>query len=151
MTVIHNVLEDLDFSERIADHGASICAETWGETTVIAVSGEIDASNADFTATVLHGFAEWNGEVVIDLTELDFIGTQGLRLLVQLNERCQRENMALAVVPNRMLRRLMQLIDIGSDLPVAQSVDDAVLSVARDGVSPGSPAPVLVDPEKLRC
>lgn len=151
MTVIDNVLEELDFGPRFNGRAASISAESWGETTVISACGEIDASNADFTATVLDGFATANGKVVVDLSNLDFIGTQGLRVLIEFYESCQRSNTAAAVVPCRMLRRLLHVIDIGGHLPVAQSVHSAVHSVERD-VTPAQPQTFTrVAPEKLRC
>ena len=150
MTVIDNVFDHLDFGQRITGRAASISAGTCGETTVISVSGEIDASNADFTATVLNGFATWNGEVVLDLSSLDFIGTQGLRVLIEFSESCRRSNTAVAVVPCRTLQRLLQVIDIGRHLPVAESVRSAVRSVERE-VTVGPQTFTRVDPEKLRC
>ncbi len=151
MTVIDNVFDHLDFGRPISGHAASISADTWGETTVISVSGEIDASNAEFTATVLNGFACWNGKVVLDLSRLDFIGTQGLRVLVEFYESCQRSNTVTVMVPCRMLLRLLQVIDIGRHLPVAESVNSALRSVERDAIAVGPQKFSLVDPEKLRC
>ena len=151
MTVIDNVLDHLDFGRPIAGHAASISADACGETTVISVSGEIDAANADFTATVLNGFACWNGKVVLDLSRLDFIGTQGLRVLVDFYERCQRSNTVMVMVPCRMLLRLLRLIDVGRHLPVAESVNSALRSVEGDVTAVGLQMFSLVDPEKLRC
>ncbi len=151
MTVIDNVLERLDFGECLNGNAASISAESIGETTIISVKGEIDASNADFAATVLNGFATWNGKVVADLSDLDFIGTQGLRLLVEFHDRCRRSNTMLAVVPCRMLRRLLEVIDIGRHLPVAESIHDAVLSVERGFAPANSRTFTQVAAENLRC
>ncbi len=159
MTVIDHVLNDvledfeiIDYTDYSDARGASICAQARGQAIIIAVSGEIDASNADFTATILDGFSARNDAVVIDMTELDFIGTQGLRLLIEFHDRCQRSGTALTVVPGPMLRRLMQFVDVGRDLSVGESVDDAVRSVVRGVASVDSqPTFVAVDPAKLRC
>ena len=151
MTVIDNVLERLDFGECLNGNAASVSATSIGQTTIISVKGEIDVSNADFTATVLNGFATWNGKVVADLSELDFIGTHGLRLLVEFHDRCRRSNTVMAVVPGRMLRRLLQVIDIGRHIPVADSVHDAVQYV-QESVAPADRQTFTrVAPEKLRC
>ncbi|MGZ6778421.1 MAG: STAS domain-containing protein [Mycobacterium sp.] len=151
MTVIDNVLEQLDFGERFNGHAVSISAHPIGATTVITVNGEIDASNADFTASVLHGFATLNGKVAVDLSNVDFIGTQGLRLLIEFHDTCRHRNTAAAIVPCQMLRRLMNVIEIGSHLPVAESVSDAVQSVEGHLPTTDRPAFTRVDPEKLRC
>lgn len=151
MTVIDNVLEQLDFGAPLNGSALSVSAESVGETTVISVGGEIDASNADFTATVLNGFATCNGKVVVDLSSVDFIGTQGLRLLIEFDDQCRRSNTAVVVVPCRMLRRLLEVVGMGRHLSIAESVTDALRAVDRDSVAPGSNAFTRVAAEKLRC
>jgi anti-anti-sigma factor len=151
MTVIDNVLEQLDFGERFNGYAVSISAHPVGSTTVITVNGAIDASNSDFTASVLHGFATLNGKVAVDLSSVDFIGTRGLRMLIEFHDTCRRRNTTAAIVPCRTLRRLMDVLDIGSDLPIAESVSDAVQSVDGDILTTDLRAFTRVDPQKLRC
>src|SRR6476469_4519909 len=129
MTVIDNVLDQLEFGDRFNGHAVSISAHPVGPTTVITVTGAIDASNAEFAASVLDGFAKRNGKVAVDLSSVDFIGTPGLRVLIEFHDRCRRRNTAVAIVPCHMLRRLIDVLDTGSHLPIEESVSDAVQSV----------------------
>jgi anti-anti-sigma factor len=151
MTVFDNVLEQLDFGDRFNGHAVSISAHPVGQTTVIIVTGAIDASNCDFTASVLQGFATRNGKVAVDLSGVDFIGTPGLRVLIEFHDTCLLGNTAVAIVPCRMLRRLIDVLDIGGHLPIEESVSDAVQSVDGDVPTPELQALTRVDPQKLRC
>jgi anti-anti-sigma factor len=131
--------------------GAYIRVETWQATTVVAVTGEIDALNADFTATVLHGFATGPDPIALDLSELEFIGTQGLRMLVEFDDRCRLNDVVWTLVPCRMLSRLLELVDIGRQLPISGSVDAAVQRLMCEAPSPRTGVIPRVAQEKLRC
>lgn len=151
MTVTSNVLDQLDFETPVNSRVTSISAESREQITIVSIIGEIDGSNADFIATVLNGFVVWSGKVIIDLSRLEFIGTQGLRVLIGLEEECRRKDVTMAVVPCGLLRRLLQVVDIGRHLPVSSSVDDAVGAVRRSSSSRGPRTFTAVDPGKLRC
>lgn len=72
------------------------------EPLVIAPSGDIDLGS-------VAGFQEWLDDaidgsdegVIIDLTEVSFIDSTGLRVLVDLNRRLSSEERELAVVAPR--------------------------------------------------
>src|SRR5689334_23659050 len=110
------------FSRCVDVGGANIRVESRHATTVVAVTGEIDALNAVFTATVLDGFAAGTDPVVVDVSDLGFIGIQGLRMLVDFDDGCQRNGVVWGLVPCGMLSRLLQVVDIGRQLPVWDSV-----------------------------
>ena len=118
---------------------------------MITVTGVIDASNADFLITVLRGFAAQKGSLVLDLSDLEFFGAQGLRVLSDFDQQCRRAGGVWALVPPGMLRRMMQVIDIGQRLPITNSADDAVKSLERPSTSSERSALPCVAKEKLRC
>ncbi|HKV19480.1 MAG TPA: STAS domain-containing protein [Mycobacterium sp.] len=151
MTVTDNVLVEKQFNESIERGGAAVSAETVGQTTIICIRGEVDASNADFVMTVLEGFATRRSRVVVDASGLSFVGTQGLRLLVNFDQRCQRHDVVWALVSCRLLRRLLQVVDAEQLLPVAASVDDAQRMLESVEASPAERTLQRVAPEKLRC
>lgn len=150
MTVNTTLFQQRPSSDCIDCRGASVSVETRGPTTVITVSGEIDASNADFMATVLNGFATGKGPVVVDLSGIDFVGTQGLRVLLGFDDQCRRGGVAWALVPCRIMRRLLQVFSVERQLPLADSVDDAVDPFERSVTSDDHRLP-RVTPDKLRC
>lgn len=151
MTVITDVPQQLQCKGFIDGLTASVSLHSRGQATVITVTGEIDASNAEFLTTVLRGFAGQKGLLVVDLTDLDFFGAQGLRLLSDFDEQCRQAGSAWALVPCRILRRMMEVIDIGRRLPVSDSADDAVKSLERTARSSERSALPCVAKEKLRC
>lgn len=151
MTVTSDVSEQLQSTGFIHRRTASVSLHSRGHATVIAVTGEIDASNADFLITVLRGFAAQKASLVLDLSDLVFFGAQGLRVLSDFDEQCRRAGIVWALVPPEMLRRMMQVIDIGQRLPVSNSADDAVKSLERPSTSSERSALPCVAKEKLRC
>jgi anti-anti-sigma factor len=151
MTVTTDVPEQLQSTGFVDRRTASVSLHSRGQATVITVTGEIDASNADFLITVLSGFAAQEGSLVLDLSDLEFFGAQGLRVLSDFDQQCRRAGSGWALVPPRMLRRMMQVIDIGQRLPVSNSADDAVKALERPSTSSALSALPCVAKEKLRC
>jgi anti-anti-sigma factor len=146
-----NVLEQPPARETFDCSGTSMTVECQGPTTVIAVSGDIDASNSDFLATVLRGSTAGKDRCVLDMRAVGFIGTQGVRVLVDFDLLCRRDGAVWALVPCPILLRLLAVIDVGRHLPVSDSVDDAVALLQWGVIPPDLPKLALVAPEKLRC
>jgi anti-anti-sigma factor len=146
-----SVLEKPHARANLDCRGISISVESQGPTTVIAVSGDIDASNSDFMATVLSGFATSNDRFVVDMRGVDFVSTQGVRVLVDFGLQCRRDGAAWALVPCQTLLRLLAVIDVGRHLPVSESVDDAVALLQWGVISSELPKLPLVARHKLRC
>jgi anti-anti-sigma factor len=146
-----SVLEQPPARANVDCRGISVSVESRGPTTVIAVSGDIDASTSDFMATVLRGFATRNDRFVVDMRSVDFVGTQAVRVLVDFGSQCRRDGAAWSLVPSQTLLRLLAVIDVGRHLPVSESVDDAVALLQWGVISPELPKLPLVARHKLRC
>lgn len=99
----------------------------WGcSGAVVNVEGELDASNAGALADhVQHcvGYCEW---LVLDLSDVEFIGTAGFWALKMLTDRCADAMVYCAVVPGAAAARLLRICDPGNTLPTAASVAAAL-------------------------
>ena len=58
--------------------------------TVMSISGEIDASNADELSHRVSQLASDCGALIVDMAAVDFIAIDGLRGLMALNIQCAR-------------------------------------------------------------
>ncbi|MDF0531366.1 STAS domain-containing protein [Tsukamurella sp. 8F] len=79
--------------------------------TVLSVSGYIDASNLNEVTRRAQTLFEQRRDVVIDLSELHFIGTCGLRVVVGLPQTAFAQELGCTVVSNRKVDRLLRLMD----------------------------------------
>jgi anti-anti-sigma factor len=105
--------------------GAQLCVHARGLVTVLRVSGEIDASNADLVARVIRRFSQLKAPLVLDLCHLDFLDVAGLRTLITLTHENQEAKLHCKVVTGPTLRRLTRVVaDHG--LPIVDSVPEAL-------------------------
>jgi anti-anti-sigma factor len=92
-------------------------------------------SNTDLLAAGIHGQVSNRAlGVIVDLSEVDYLDSYGLGLLFDLDRRLRTRQQALAVViplPSH-LRRLAELVALGSVVRIAASVEDARASLAGD-------------------
>lgn len=87
--------------------------------TVIALYGEIDTSNADEVAdAVRDGLAV--GPVLLDLSELSFMDSSGLRMLAELVRDAQESGWSLAIGSDLspMVRRVLVITGMLELLPI---------------------------------
>ena len=102
-----------------------------GEALVVTVAGEIDLFTVDrFRAAVAAGFDELrDGEVlVIDLTEVTFLSSQGLQALVDVTQAAQRRREPLRIVVDhtRTVTRPIVVTGLDGVLALFNTVDDAL-------------------------
>ena len=96
---------------------------------VVEVSGRIDSATAPDLASVLDGLID-RGQynLVLDLGDVDFISSAGLRVLIDTQKKCQhlkRGRLALAEVPER----LYQAFDLAGFVPLFDFYDEQVEAV----------------------
>jgi anti-sigma B factor antagonist len=97
-----------------------------GSTLTVAVSGELDMNTVSMLTEHLDG--RLNGhvtEVIVDLRDLEFMDSSGLRLLIELNDRSQAETWQLALVAPTAEAAAVVLRVTGADsaLPFKRSED----------------------------
>ncbi len=104
----------------------------WGPAaTVIIARGELDAANAVELANYVQRCAAPDKLLILDLSELEFFGTDGFSALHTINVRCAGADIRWAVAPNHVVLRLLRICDPDHALPVCESVVDA-LAMTRE-------------------
>ena len=96
---------------------------------VVRVTEEIDVNNAQqIGASLLKELGHDKLGMVLDLTELEFLESSGLGMLVQLSRRLQSRRMQLRVVvsENSLIHRILMMADVQSILSVSSTVEEAV-------------------------
>ena len=110
---------------------ARMRAKTDSGLTVISISGEIDASNADELSHRVSELASDCGALIVDLAEVDFIAIDGLRALFALNIQCARTGTTWALIASHAVNRLLRVGDHDKLLPAVGSATEALLLVRR--------------------
>ena len=99
----------------------------WGPSaSVVTARGELDAANAEHLADyVLHclSYSRW---LIVDLRELEFIGTAGFSALHRINVLCSTEKTDWTMVPSRAVSRLLGICDPDGTLPVTDTVTESL-------------------------
>jgi len=111
--------------------GACLRAKADTELTVISISGEIDASNANELSRHASELASGCGALIVDLAEVDFIALDGLHALFALNMHCARTGTTLVLIASRAVNRLLRVADHDKLLPAVGSATEALLVVRR--------------------
>ncbi|MGV0749451.1 STAS domain-containing protein [Mycolicibacter minnesotensis] len=90
------------------------------------MGGELDAANAGQLADYVQrcaGYCEW---LVLDLNDLEFIGTAGFSALKTITDRCAEAMVYCTTVPGDAVSRLLRICDPGNAVPTTPSVADAL-------------------------
>jgi anti-anti-sigma factor len=97
-----------------------------GGRVIIALSGEIDLSNADSLETDIDDAAGDARDVVVDLTNVDFIDSRGLRLLKRVSTAAAGRDGSLTVIapPNSIARSVLDMTRLSDELSVRDSPED---------------------------
>lgn len=107
-------------AERIIDLGQlTVRSERDDETHTIALSGEMDLSNAgEVERELLHAEATDAKTVVIDLSELTFMDSTGIRLLIAADARSRADSGRLSLTrPPAAVARVLCIAGVDELLP----------------------------------
>jgi anti-anti-sigma factor len=108
--------------------GAQLHVRTRNSATVLRLEGEIDASNADLVCETIRRYSQLRAPLVLDLSQLDFVGMAGFRTLIVLNSEHRQAGLHWGVVRGARLDRLTRVVtDHG--LPLVDSVPEALRSI----------------------
>jgi anti-sigma B factor antagonist len=90
--------------------------EATAPTLVLSVTGELDMNTVELLATQIEQrLADGPRPVRLDLADLAFMDSSGLRLLIDLHDRSQREAWQLTIVRPRSEAATMVLRATGAD------------------------------------
>ncbi|MEA2157618.1 MAG: anti-sigma factor antagonist [Solirubrobacteraceae bacterium] len=95
-------------------------------TTRIAPAGELDIASApEFEQAIADATSEPGAELVIDLRELTFMDSTGLRALAQTNARADEAGFALSIVRGpRQIERVLEISGLADLLPLVDAPPD---------------------------
>ncbi len=95
-------------AERIIELGQlTVRSERDGDTHTIALRGEMDLSNAgEVERELLHAEATDVRTIMVDLSELTFMDSTGIRLLIAANARSRADSLSLTRPPPAVARVL---------------------------------------------
>jgi len=103
-----------------------ITERTRGAIPILSVAGELDLNTAlELAQRVEEKLGEAPTTLTLDLSELTFMDSSGLRLLIELNRRADQETWRLALIPSRHESATTVLRLTGAD--VALPFEDPVL------------------------
>jgi anti-sigma B factor antagonist len=102
-------------------------AKREGNRTVLRLSGELDLDNARLLQSELEGADVENAStVLVDLRELEFMDSTGLRMLLTTHQRLQQRGAELAVTGvSVQVERLFGVTQAGEHLKLVDPPDDA--------------------------
>jgi anti-sigma B factor antagonist len=98
-------------------------------SVVVHICGEVDMASVPRLGELLRQRlrAAYLRTVVLDLSEVDFLGTDGLEMLLHVQRRAENRGVALYIVPDeRCLSRLVQLTGTEERFCIRSSVAEAV-------------------------
>jgi anti-anti-sigma factor len=94
----------------------------------VRIAGELDASSADgIEEQIKRRLAPGSGKLVVDLEELGFIDSTGIRLVLQMARGKNRDEEMVIVSPrSRCARRALEVVGLTRIFRVVESLDDAL-------------------------
>ena len=98
---------------------------------VVAVHGEIDASNADEVGLAATALFDELVDVVVDLGAVSFIASRGLWILIELPVLARHRGVACAVVASPAANRLLRIVGQHRPMWVFDTADTAANAVAQ--------------------
>ena len=106
--------------------GVRLSAQPHPAATVVRISGDIDACNADDVSDYLGRFDELDHPVVLDLSGVDFLAVAGFRAILQFGAECRRNNLPWALVTSHAVDILLRLTANDRPLPTVRSGEEAL-------------------------
>ncbi len=106
--------------------------ESFDDVPVARPREDIDAATAGrLHAQLAASMSDARDRLVLDLGETGFVDSAGVDMLLRLNERLrQRRSQLLLVIPaGSHLARLAEIVALPSQIPVHETVEDALASL----------------------
>lgn len=112
--------------DQLSGEGVCLNAQSLGDATVVAATGELDASNIDRLTDYVRSCLAGGRALILDLRQLGFLGAQGIRALFEISDECGVSGTDWALVPGHPVTRLLRICDTEARLPTVASIDEAL-------------------------
>jgi anti-anti-sigma factor len=109
----------------------SVHDQDGNRVTLVRASGEVDLSNADELAAPLLSADAWEGRpIVLDLAEVPFMDSSGLRVLLSA-VRDLGARLAVVVRPDSPIENLLELAQLRARVPAYATEREAITAVVK--------------------
>jgi anti-anti-sigma factor len=99
------------------DGGLRIDAGSGSDGTVIALRGDLDLAGVGAADGAIRDAMARPGDVTIDLAGLEFMGSEGVRVILRARERAESEGRVLRVIAgDGAARRLIDILGLAERL-----------------------------------
>lgn len=115
--------------ERASDSFSTRVEKRHGDADVLTVCGEVDLATAPLVRETLRALIEdGTGPVVVDLSEVPFMDSSGVHVLVESHRALASQNRRLAIVCrlHGQIHKLLALVGLLELLTVHRSLESAV-------------------------
>jgi anti-anti-sigma factor len=95
------------------------------DRVTLTLAGELDMASAELLEQALEGVElQSKSMIVLDLQQIDFIDSTGLRSVLVALERCRARNQEFAITPgSQQVQRLLSVTGLGEHLPTVPAPD----------------------------
>jgi anti-sigma B factor antagonist len=123
--------------EPSADDGGAEVSTRWiGRVVVVMVSGEVDMLTAPGVADAIsHAAAESPAAVIVDLTDVEFLASAGMSVLITAHDAITPQTQFGVVADGAATSRPMKLVGVDQIIPLHRTIEDALASA---GLDPGA-------------
>jgi anti-anti-sigma factor len=95
-----------------------VTVDRQGSNVTVAPSGEIDLATVRLVTEAIEASGEPFVQLILDLRNVSFIDTSGLRLVLELNQRAERDGFGLTIVRgSRAVQRVFEISGLEDRLP----------------------------------
>ena len=95
---------------------------------LVSMAGEIDLANADTgEERIVAGVPNEADRLILDLSEVTYLDSAGVRLILGVNERLhlRRQELRLVVPSTAPIQRLIEITRLGVQVPIFTTVAEA--------------------------
>jgi len=94
---------------------------------IIEACGEVDTATSPMLHKELTAVAQSTPDtLVVDLTNIDFFGSSGIKTLMQLHRQCIATGIRLRMVAPKPVHRSLELVGLGSTFILFDTLDKAI-------------------------
>ena len=99
-------------------------------SVVVAIDGELDMATASaLRKPILDAIAGGHRHIVLDLTQVTFIDSTGLSVIIGAHKRLQPDGAIAVATESAMVRRVFHLTGLTDLLPMTTTVTEALVRV----------------------
>jgi anti-anti-sigma factor len=113
---------------------ATVTAARTGAALVIRIEGEVDMSNASDVEQAIRAAADGTALVVLDLAEVSFFDSSGIRMLFGVRQEFRRDGAQIAVVAPEGSRvsHVLDVARVDDAAPIFHSSESALAAMGAD-------------------